>query len=983
MSAPRATASPQRRNPSRLVRRLRPWVPVLRLARRDAARHRVRTLLSVLLVAVPVAALVGAAGLTQTVVPARETALASIPDGAQAVITTTALPRDEMPFPQLPEGAPGPWVDDLDQVPATGDELAALVPGAAQLRQYWNSPALIATVDLDLAPGEQAPAGTGVTAVESRDVGLVSSTTLQEAVPEALDLLLPDLTAGAAPTTAAETVITTALADRLDITIDDTIAFVAPPSTGWFSSDGRIGEAIQDSQRAYQVTGLVDDTTERAWALADWMSAMVTADPAGVDGHWLVVGKQPLTWADAKQLNSLQAFAVSRHVLTNYPTPNELYPVGVDVGALLTRLAMVVLVGTVGSVLVLFLVTPAFTVAAEQSRRTLGLAAATGATPRDLRRSMTAQGLVVGLAGGSLGAVIGTVFGILTAPRAMPRVDVLANFPWWSLPVAVAIAVLLGVIATLMPAYSAARLQPIEALKDRPTRSDSHSSAATRTVRHHLAGPVLLAVAVGCAVLSLILPLPLVPEPGPNFDPSSAGAPVWLAAPMMLAMVSAIVGLVLSVRALTEVGVQMARHLPAASRLALRDAADHRSRFVPAATGVLVAMLAASFMTVMIGSTVANDRNQTGEMVTGGRIVLGAEVPVSDDFDRLALIDAIDVLAANLPATGHEPVFAVPSNNPVNLGPLPPADRRCPTDLYPDTASSVQVGAPLTCVDWDHSYSPGLALPWSLGSSVHVMGGDALRASGLAGAKEAAAVLDDGGAVVNSAAMLSHDTTVRVALSDQPLPTEADASTITELPGAFVRGFAPPLTVSPETARNLGIPAVSYVGEYVVTSRELTQGELDQAWKIIPEHTTLVSIATPQLPYPWGSMTLLVPIAALVALALAATTISLLLARTQTVRDLTTMHAVGAPPSFLRRFTTTQAGLVLTAGVPLGVLSGITLGVYLVAWNRRLGVSGAWLETAPLWGLQSMTVLAVIGVGLSTTILLSRPPSDLTQRATD
>jgi putative ABC transport system permease protein len=948
------------------------------MARHDAARHWLRTVLATTLVALPMAALVGGTVLTQSDVPAREAALASIPDGAQAVITTTALPRTGAPFPQLPEGPPGPWVDDLQQVPASGAELAARLPAGNRLLPYWNSPELIATSELLLAPGEQAPAGAGAEALARVDLTRMSAATLQEAGPEALALLLPELAAGRPPADATEAVVTTDLAARLGITVGDTIAFVAPPHHGWYSTDGRIAEVIQNSQRAYRIAGLADVDGQRAWAPAGWISEMVTADPAGVDGHWLVVGDEPVTWDHVRQINYLQAFAVSRHVLENYPPPDERYPVAIDLVVVLNRLVVIVTTGVVGALLVLFLVTPAFSVSTEQSRRTLGLAAAAGATPADLRRIVTTQGLVVGLAGGLLGSGAGAVAGVLARRALSP--DSAMHFPWWIIPVAIGTAALLGVLATLLPAQAAARLSVVEAIKDR-TPTPAGTGADRRWRRTAVAGPLLLLAAAACAGLSLSLPLP-ESAPSPEAIPSraSTGGLVIL---VLLTLVLAAFGLVLCVRPLIGLAATLARHLPVTARLALRDADDHRSRFLPAAIGVLVAVGVASFYVVNVGSFVANERNRLGEMVGRGRLVLGATVPVNDVFDRRVLTAAVDVLARHLPVTGHEPVYAVGSDSDIHLTVLMPADRSCPDGLFPDTASAIAVGAPLRCVDWERAYVPGLSVPWWLGTDVHVMDGAAMRASGLPGADEAAAVLDRGGAVVNNAAMLAADGTVRVAVSDERLATEAAADRIATLPGAFVRGFAPPLTVSPATARALGVTELEYVGEYVVTSTELSVRDLERAIDVINATTTLVWVARPNLPYPWGDTVALIPIVLLAAVAVAATAISLALARTQAVRDHATMHAVGATPRFLRWFMVVQAAVVLAAGAPLGVLAGIALGAYQVAWNRRIGIDGAWLDTVPLWGVQAGLLASVVGVGLVVALVIARPPRTLTHRFID
>ncbi len=93
--------------------------PLLRLAVRDARAHLRRTILAVLLVALPAFAFIGYLGATLTAPPSAETAPATIPPEAQAALTTTAVHQPAPPFAQLPEGAPGLWIDDTDQRPAT------------------------------------------------------------------------------------------------------------------------------------------------------------------------------------------------------------------------------------------------------------------------------------------------------------------------------------------------------------------------------------------------------------------------------------------------------------------------------------------------------------------------------------------------------------------------------------------------------------------------------------------------------------------------------------------------------------------------------------------------------------------------------------------------------------------------------------------------------------------------------------------------
>lgn len=94
----------------------------LRLGWRDALRHKARTLLSLLLVMLPIAAMVASIGMTTTIPPTRSRALATIPADTQAVITATARPRTGQPFRQSPESG-GTWQDDPSQQPASPPSL--------------------------------------------------------------------------------------------------------------------------------------------------------------------------------------------------------------------------------------------------------------------------------------------------------------------------------------------------------------------------------------------------------------------------------------------------------------------------------------------------------------------------------------------------------------------------------------------------------------------------------------------------------------------------------------------------------------------------------------------------------------------------------------------------------------------------------------------------------------------------------------------
>jgi len=911
---------------------LRAWRPMLRFARRDARRHLARTILASLLVAVPIAGLVGFVGFSNSDAPSSERALAAIPDGVQATLTATALPRGGSPFPQLPEGAPGPWMDDPETVAASAEELAAHLPAGSRLLEHWLSPDLIVSTELGLAPGEQRAATDGADRLSAIDLARLATGRLEEAVPEALPLVLPPLAEGALPVADDEVVVSSALAERLGLTLGDDVGFLAAPDTGWRSSEGNTAAAMQDSQRGYRVSGIVDEGRLRAWAPAGWLSRLVAENPGGIQGHWLVVGDAPVTWDQAKALNPLQAFAVSRHVLTHYPSADELYPVAVDVDAVVEAAVGIAIAGMLGAFLVFFLVTPAFAVSGEQLRRSLGLASAAGAAPRDLRRAVLAQGLVIGTVGGIAGAVLGFAAAVgLTAwvEAATPSESgmterysvsgLLAHFPWWVLPVGVLLALDLGTVAALPPARTAARLAPVDALRDR---------RAPRPARGR-AGRLI----------------------------------AWLG--------------------------HRGRQSPPAVRLALRDAADHPSRTVPAALGVIFAIAAASFATVQTASMLQDSRDR-GSVTVNGTVALGAQVPVSADFDRLLLEGTVAAVAEEFPKiVGSEPVGSTGYGSSFSLAPLMPAGVSCPPRQAVHLSSALSLGAPLRCTAEGSAaaFTGGLSFPSWLGSNTLLLSGDAMRATRLPGAEEAAAVLDRGGAVVGNAALLDADGDggyrIRLAVGHEFLPTEADAERVVTVPGAFVRGLGGPLIVAPEKAEALGVDAVDYLGEVLVASSPLSWREALDLRAFVEERSPLPFVGLPDDPDPLGGVYYWAPILLLALVAVLATAVAVLLSATQGRRDAATMHAVGADRRLLVRLGLAKAGVILAVGVPAGVAAGLGLGAYQVAWSRRLEASGAWLSTVPVWGAQLGIAAGVCAAGLLAALVLTRPPRRFERRGLD
>ena len=96
--------------------------------------------------------------------------------------------------------------------------------------------------------------------------------------------------------------------------------------------------------------------------------------------------------------------------------------------------------------------------------REIGLLRSVGMTRRQLRRSIYWEALIVAVFGGLLGVTVGTVFGVATT-LALPEsfVQTLA-VPWLDLAFFVAISAIAGLVAAILPALRAGRMNILDAI---------------------------------------------------------------------------------------------------------------------------------------------------------------------------------------------------------------------------------------------------------------------------------------------------------------------------------------------------------------------------------------------------------------------------------------------------------------------------------------------------------------------------------------
>ena len=420
------------------------WRPALRLARRDALRARGRSLLVLVMIALPVLAVTAAAVVQATADVSGVEGADRRMGAAEARIRPAGGTIFQAPDPdQLGWGNDGDGGGERPSYDAVTDVLGDV--RAITLREGWT----------------EVPLGDRRVGVSAREVDLRD--------PLAAGLF--DITAGRAAATPDEAVVNDVLVAR---------------GIG-------LGDTVTVGDRDFEVVGTGRHATQRDTATVDVLPDALGPGFAAYapDVDWLVDG-DPVLWSDVLALNRAGLVVTSRAVLADPPPVQEMAEqMGYDSGYG-DALAIVALIVTMALLEVVLLAGPAFAVSARRQARSLALMAATGGTPRQARRVVLASGIVLGALAALAGAVLGVVVGWALLPLAQRwsgewfgPVDV----DWRVVAVVAAFGLLSAVLAAVVPAVIASRQDVVAVLAGR--RGDRPPSART---------PVLGVVLLGAGV---------------------------------------------------------------------------------------------------------------------------------------------------------------------------------------------------------------------------------------------------------------------------------------------------------------------------------------------------------------------------------------------------------------------------------------------------------------------------------------------------
>jgi putative ABC transport system permease protein len=272
-------------------------------------------------------------------------------------------------------------------------------------------------------------------------------------------------------------------------------------------------------------------------------------------------------------------------------------------GTQIAPATIVLVIAVLGLVFIGLVSVAGFTVMAQRRLRALGMLSALGATERNVRLVMVANGAAIGFTAAIVGAVLG--FGAWLAYVPFLRtatghqVDPL-NLPWWAIAVGMVLAIVTSVLAARRPARTAARIPVVAALSGRP--------AEPKAV-HRSAPPGIILITVG--VLCLL---------GSGGWGGNSGQDTLF---LLGGLVAIIVGLFLLAPLCVAVLSALAGpRVPVSARIALRDLVRYRARSGAALAAVSFAVFLAMLICVVASVRFSNVLDYTGPNLTGSQLIV-------------------------------------------------------------------------------------------------------------------------------------------------------------------------------------------------------------------------------------------------------------------------------------------------------------------------------------------------------------------------
>jgi putative ABC transport system permease protein len=291
----------------------------------------------------------------------------------------------------------------------------------------------------------------------------------------------------------------------------------------------------------------------------------------------------------------------ARGVPPHHIGPNVSTPHSASSGNVLNPQTIVLALVTIGMLLIALVGIGGFTVLAQRRLRSLGLLATQGATDRNIRLVVRANGVLVGILGAAAGFVLGLAAWLAYRPTVESdshhRIGAF-QLPWTVIGVAMALAVIATYFAASRPARSVTRIPVVTALSGRP--------APPRQIhRSALPGLILLG---GAAVLFAY---------SGTTNGNGHGA-----LELVLGFVALIAAVILLAPACLTLLARLGRRAPIAARLALRDLDRYRARSGSALAAITLGVLIAVLISVLSAQRFGNVLDYAGPNLASDQLIV-------------------------------------------------------------------------------------------------------------------------------------------------------------------------------------------------------------------------------------------------------------------------------------------------------------------------------------------------------------------------
>ncbi|NON69859.1 FtsX-like permease family protein [Corynebacterium silvaticum] len=536
----------------------------------------------------------------------------------------------------------------------------------------------------------------------------------------------------------------------------------------------------------------------------------------------------------------------------------------VNVTASTEKFFMFVSMGALAVILIASIVGTVFAVAARRSIRSTGLLAAIGADPQQLRQIMLWQGAIVGFLGSLVGTVAGLVLGAVL-PWIFTEAHVF-GFAWDISLLSVAVAVIAGLCAALMPAIRSASMEPVQALAE---------GASTRIVRLrplYLVGPALGAL----GLISIMLSDPEKP----------VGA--W--------SVIVVIGAIASAPATILFLARFGRRTPLSMRLGLRDALRNMPRTGPAVGAITGTMMICA---VVFLSITGGPVNLTPQSHVNAIRITANKAVASDASPYAAIIKEKQTKhSAPLRVDEYSPYYSSQRGGPVEINVNPPTKYVSGAGSRPSVLDSFS-----TFNNWDNGIAVHVVTP----SVIGMLADNELKSLNKKDLNRLEETIAHGGAVAFNPSLVKSG---KISVDITKKMTDEEDSRHELLAMAVLGAHTNAIVISPETARSLGSAAV-FQASHLVGGSKLSWWET-----LNPDYSgegfASVTVSKQSASQDRFGVTIAMFLSWVLCFGLILLLVAL--ASFETRREVITMFSLGGEKRLIRRFSAMQGLFVALVG---------------------------------------------------------------------